>query len=325
MKVVITGGAGFLGRRLAQTLLQRGTLCNANGEQETIETLTLFDVMQSEMPNLSDSRLQVVIGDIVDADTLAQVIDARTSSVFHFAAVVSAAAETDFDLGMRINVMGTLSVLDACRKLPPPRVVFTSSVASFGGALPEVVDDTTPNTPQSSYGTQKAIGDLLINDYSRKGFIDGRVVRLPTIVVRPGKPNQAASSFASGIIREPLNGVASICPVVPETRVAILSPQRAVDAFVHAHDLPAAAWGTHRSLNVPGLSVEVREMVEALHRVAGDRSLGPIHWEPDAEIQRIVGGWPGRFTSARAIQLGFQTNADMDEIIRDFIADDLSG
>ncbi len=330
MKVVITGGAGFLGRRLAQTLLQRGTLCNANGEQETIETLTLFDVIRSEMPNLSDPRLQVVMGDILDAATLAQVIDVGTTSVFHFAAVVSAAAEADFDLGMRINVMGTLSVLDACRVLPqPPRVVFTSSVASFGGALPEVVDDTTPNTPQSSYGTQKAVGDLLINDYSRKGFIDGRVVRLPTIVVRPGKPNKAASSFASGIIREPLNGMASICPVTPETRVAILSPRRAVDAFLHAHDLPADAWahtwGEHRSLNVPGLSVEVREMVDALKRVAGDRPLGPIHWEPDAEIQRIVGGWPRRFTSARAIELGFQTNADMDEIIRDFIADDLSG
>ncbi len=326
MKVVITGGAGFLGRRLAQTLLQRGTLCNANGEQETIETLTLFDVMQSEMPNLSDSRLQVVIGDIVDADTLAQVIDARTSSVFHFAAVVSAAAEADFDLGMRINVMGTLSVLDACRKLPqPPRVVFTSSVASFGGALPEVVDrhhaQHAAIVLRHPEGHRRSVDQRLLSQ---------RVYRwaggsLATIVVRPGKPNQAASSFASGIIREPLNGVASICPVVPETRVAILSPRRAVDAFVHAHDLPAAAWGTHRSLNVPGLSVEVREMVEALHRVAGDRSLGPIHWEPDAEIQRIVGGWPGRFTSACAIQLGFQTNADMDEIIRDFIADDLSG
>lgn len=222
--------------------------------------------------------------------------------------------------------MGVQAVLDACRRLSqPPRVVFTSSVASFGGDLPEVVDDYTPLTPQSSYGTQKAIGDLLINDYTRKGFIDGRVVRLPTIVVRPGKPNKAASSFASGIIREPLMGVESVCPVSPETRVAILSPRRAVDAFLHAHDLSAEAWGDYRSLNVPGLSIRVREMIEALKRVAGDRQLGPLRWEPDAEIQRIVGGWPGRFTSARAVQLGFQTNADMDEIIRDFIADELSG
>ncbi len=325
MKVVITGGAGFLGRRLAQTLLQRGTLYNTKGEPETVDTLTLFDVIPAEMPNVVDSRLQVVVGDILDAETLGQVIDTPTASVFHFAAVVSAAAEADFDLGMRINVMGTTAVLNACRKLPQaPRVVFTSSVASFGGDLPEVVDDRTPLTPQSSYGAQKAIGDLLINDYTRKGFIDGRVVRLPTIVVRPGKPNKAASSFASGIIREPLTGVESICPVSPDTRVAILSPRRAVDAFLHAHDLPADAWGDHRSLNVPGLSVQVQEMVEATSRVAGARSLGPIRWEPDAEIQRIVGGWPGRFTSARAVQLGFQTNADMDEIIRDFIADELS-
>ncbi len=324
MKVVITGGAGFLGRRLAHRLLQRGTLTNARGEAEAIDTLVLFDTVLAELAQLSDDRLQVLTGDITDGEVLAGVIDARTASVFHFAAVVSAAAEADFDLGMRVNLTGTLAVLDACRALAhAPRVIFTSSVASFGGDLPDVVDDTTPLTPQSSYGTQKAMGDLLINDYTRKGFIDGRVLRLPTIVVRPGAPNRAASSFASGVIREPLTGVDAVCPVTPQTRVAILSPRRAVDALVHAHELPAEAWGSHRSLNVPALSVQVCEMIAALQRVAADRRLGRIIWEHDAEIQGIVGGWPGRFTSERALRLGFETNASMDEIIQAFIEDDL--
>jgi nucleoside-diphosphate-sugar epimerase len=324
MKVVITGGAGFLGRRLAQALLQRGMLCNARGENEAIDTLVLFDIVPATFPGVSDSRVRVVTGDITDPAQLAQVIDAQTSSVFHFAAVVSAAAEADFDLGMRINLSGTIAVLNACRTVAhAPRVVFTSSVASYGGDLPDVVDDTTLLTPQSSYGTQKAIGDLLCNDYTRKGFIDGRVLRLPTIVVRPGKPNQAASSFASGIIREPLMEIDAICPVAPETRLAILSPRRAVDAFLHAHNLPAAAWGDYRSVNVPALSVRVDEMIEALQRVAAHRSLGRIVWQPDDAIQRIVGGWPGRFRSARARQLGFQTNANMDEIIQAFIEDEL--
>jgi len=324
MKIVITGGGGFLGRRLAQALLQRSALRNHRGELESLDTLVLFDVVPAALPDASDTRVQAVTGDITDPAQLARVIDDRTTSVFHFAAVVSAAAEADFDLGMRINLSGTLAVLEVCRALPhAPRVIFTSSVASYGGELPEVVDDTTPLTPQSSYGTQKALGDLLINDYTRKGFIDGRVVRLPTVVVRPGKPNKAASSFASGIIREPLTGVNAICPVTPETRIAILSPRCAVDAFLHAHELPAESWGDYRSLNIPALSVEVHEMLEALQRVAGDRPLGKIIWEPDAEIQRIVGGWPGRFTSHRAVRLGFQTNASMDEIIQSFIEDDL--
>ena len=324
MKVVITGGAGFLGRRLVTKLLERGMLTGPDGKATPVEALVVFDAVEPAPPLPADARLEVVTGDITDRAVLARVIDARTISVFHFAAVVSAAAEADFDLGMRVNLYGTMAVLDACRALPQaPRLVFTSSIATFGGPLPEVVDDTTPQTPLSSYGTQKAMGELLVNDYTRKGFIDGRAIRLPTIVVRPGKPNRAASTFASSIIREPLSQMDTVCPVTPETRLAILSPRQAVDAFLLAHDLPGVAWGHTRSLNVPGLSVTVADMVAALRRVAGDGPLRHLHWEPDADIQRIIGSWPGAFTSVRAQRLGFRADASMDDIVRAFIEDDL--
>ena len=326
MKIVITGGAGFLGRRLARTLLQRGKLVGPSGAEESIDTVMVLDTVRPEPAISTDARLQVATGDITDHATLAQVIDERTTSVFHFAAVVSAAAEADFDLGMRINLHGTMAVLEACRALPhPPRLVFTSSIASFGGPLPDVVDDSTPQTPQTSYGAQKAIGELLVSDYSRKGFVDGRAVRLPTIVVRPGTPNRAASSFASSIIREPLSDLEAVCPVSPETRLAILSPRQAIAAFVRAHDLPATAWGHTRSLIVPGLSVQVSEMVAALQRAAGNQAVQRLRWQPDAEIQRIISSWPGAFTSPRALQLGFQADASMDAIVQAFIEDDLPG
>lgn len=326
MQVVITGGAGFLGQRLARKLLQQGTLVGPHGTAETIDTIVLFDAVTPSPALAADARVQVVTGDIADQAAVAQVIREGTTSVFHFAAVVSAAAEADFDLGMRVNLTGILAVLDACRTLPQAaRVVFTSSVATFGGPLPEIVDDGVMQTPQTSYGTQKVIGELLVNEYSRKGFIDGRSVRLPTIVVRPGKPNQAASSFASSIIREPLSGLEALCPVTPETRLAILSPRQAVAAFVLAHDLPAAAWEHYRSLNVPGLSVQVQEMAAALRRVGGEDAVRLLHWQPDASIQRIISSWPGTFTSTRALQLGFKADANMDAIIHAFIEDDLPG
>jgi nucleoside-diphosphate-sugar epimerase len=324
MKVVVTGGAGFLGRRLITRLLERGTLTGPGGRETPIDTLVLFDAVEPVPPLPADTRLEMVTGDITDGAMLARVIDARTTSVFHFAAVVSAAAEADFDLGMRVNLHGTMAVLEACRALPqPPRLVFTSSIATFGGELPAVVDDTTPQTPQSSYGTQKAMGELLVNDYTRKGFIDGRAIRLPTIVVRPGKPNRAASAFASSIIREPLSNLDTVCPVTPETRLAILSPRQAIAAFLLAHNLPGEAWGQSRSLNVPGLSVTVADMVAALQRVAGTGPLRYLHWEPDANIQRLIGSWPGAFTSTRAQRLGFRADASMDNIVRAFIEDDL--
>jgi nucleoside-diphosphate-sugar epimerase len=239
--------------------------------------------------------------------------------------VVSAGAEADFDLGYRVNLDGTRVVLDACRALPvPPRLVFSSSVAVFGGELPPVIEDTTPLTPQTSYGAQKAAGELFVADYARKGFVDGRSLRLPTIVVRPGKPNLAASTFASSIIREPLAGKEAVCPVKPETMMPLLSPRRVVEAFLKAHDLPAAAWGTNRTLMLPSLDVSVAEMAEALKRVAGAEAYNRIRWEIDPKIAKIVASWPGRLNSVRARKMGLEADASVDALIQAHIEDDLA-
>jgi D-erythronate 2-dehydrogenase len=326
MRVVITGGAGFIGRHLASKLLERGELAGPDGKPKRISELVLADIVEAAPFPKPDSRLRTLAGDIADPNFVAGFMTPDTASVFHLAAVVSAAAEADFDLGMHVNLDGTRTVLEACRKLSgPPKVVFASSVAVFGGDMPETLTDQTALTPQTSYGIQKTIGELLVNDMSRKGFIDGRALRLPTIVVRPGKPNKAASTFASSIIREPLAGQEAICPVEPSARMWYLSPRRVVEAFIHAHDLPASAWGWNRSLNLPGIDVSIADMVESLGRVAGERFVKRIRWEPDARIQKIVAGWPYRFAPTRALKLGFRPDSSMDEIIAAHIEDELGG
>ena len=322
MRVIVTGGGGFLGLRLARALLARDALAASDSARAPLTQLVLLDAaFPDDMP--LDPRLEVVRGDVSDAATVARVLTPDTASVFHLAAVVSGAAEADFDLGERVNLEGTRRLLECARRCTrPPRLVFASSVAAFGGALPPVLDDSTTPTPQTSYGTQKVIGEYLIADMSRKGFIDGRSLRLPTVVVRPGKPNAAASSFASGIIREPLNGVASPCPVGAETGVWLLSPKRVIEAFQHAHDLPASAWPSTRTVNLPGITVSVAEMLEALRRVAGDSVAGRVRFEPDARIQAIVKTWPARLRTPRALEMGFRADPDFDTVIRDYIADE---
>jgi nucleoside-diphosphate-sugar epimerase len=244
--------------------------------------------------------------------------------VFHLAAVVSGQAEADTDLGYRVNLDGTRAVLDACRALGTcPRVVFASSLAVYGGELPPMVGDATPLTPQTSYGTQKAIGELLVNDYSRKGFVDGRAVRLPTVVVRPGLPNRAASTFASSIIREPLSGREAICPVSPETVMALASPRRVVDALLRAHDLPGDAFGASRSLQLPGFSVAVGEMAAAVRRAGGAEAYARIRWQRDPQVQQIISGWPQALHAPRAEALGFAADTGIDEVVQAFIEDDL--
>jgi nucleoside-diphosphate-sugar epimerase len=317
MKILITGGGGFLGFRLARTLLARGKLGG-----KAITSITLLD---GAFPAAAaqEPKLKAVVGDVSDAKTLAQVCPPDTDAVFHLAAVVSGAAEADFDLGMRVNLKGMELLLEAMRRCAkPPRLVYTSSVAAFGGELPAVLDDSTIANPQTSYGMQKVVGEYLVSDYSRKGFLDGRSLRLPTIVVRAGKPNAAASSFASGIIREPLNGVVSECPAAPETGVWLLSPGRVVDAFIHAWELPPEAWGTQRWLNLPGITATVAQMIEALRRVAGDAVARRVVFKPDARIQAIVKTWPANFRTPRALSMGFEPDADVDSVIRAYIADE---
>ena len=320
MRVLITGGAGFLGQALTRDLLQRGRLRGADGSDQPIERITIVDAAAA--PQLRDTdRIMQIAGDVTDRATLESAVDTDTSAVFHLAAVVSGQAEADFDLGMSVNVDGTRTLLDACRaRGHRPRVVFASSVAVFGGDLPPVVLDTTPLTPQSSYGVQKAIGELLVSDYTRKGFIDGRSLRLPTVTVRPGKPNAAASSFASGIIREPLNGEVSICPVDRATRMWVISPETVVRCLVAGHDLSSEALGHDRSVNLPGLSVTVDEMVAALERVAGREATERIHWQPDPRIVRLVDTWPGSFEPARARALGFPEDGAFDDFVRAYMA-----
>jgi D-erythronate 2-dehydrogenase len=318
MHVLITGGAGFLGKALAAQLLKRGRLVGTGSSGERIDQITLTDVGRAD--GFDDPRVVQVTGDIADRPLLRQVITTQTTAIFHLAAVVSGQAEADFDLGMRVNLDGTRALLEVCRAVGHrPRVVFASSVAVYGGALPEVVLESTPLTPQTSYGTQKAIGELLVADYTRKGFVDGRSLRLPTVTVRPGKPNAAASSFASGIIREPVNGEESVCPVERSTRMWVISPESAVGGFIHAHDLPGDRLGSNRSISLPGLSVTVGEMAAALERVAGRAAAARIRWERDPRITRLVDTWPGTLDANRARELGFPYDQNFDAIVRAYV------
>ena len=322
MRVVITGGAGFLGKLLAQKILSRGQLNDAHGVLREVSELVLVDMTAAQdEPWLADSRVSQVVGDIADRAVLARALTAATGSIFHLAAVVSGQAEADFDIGMRVNVDATRTLLELTRALPePPKFVFTSSIAVFGGNLPAVLPDDQRLTPQGSYGAQKAMGELLVSDMSRRGMIDGRALRLPTITVRPGKPNKAASSFASGIIREPLAGVDAVCPVVPATRMWVQSPPRVIENLLIGHDAPATAFGFDRSISVPGISVAVGDMVASLRRVAGDAVAGRVSWQLDPAIDRLVSSWPHAFAADRGRALGMTADDDFDDIVRAYMA-----
>ena len=323
MKVVITGGAGFLGMRLVRKLLDRGTLQDAEGRDRGIDQIVLVDV--TAPPVIADARVSSVTGDISDPTLLNRVVDADTAAIFHLAAIVSGMAESDFDLGIRVNVDATRHLLEACRSGGRcPRMVFTSSIAVYGGDLPEIISETTALNPQTSYGIQKAIGELLIGDYTRKGFIDGRALRLPTISVRPGRPNAAASSFASAIVREPLNGEEAVCPVDAGTRVWLASPDTAIASLIAGHELPPAALGNCRWVNVPGLSVTAGEMVASLERVAGSEVAKLVRWTRDPRIERFMRGWPGVGDNSRAVTLGFPADDSFDAIIRRYMEDMLT-
>jgi len=324
MKVVITGGAGFIGLRLANRLLEAGELTGPSGAPEPIDALTLFDVgPPAAIPSAAGVAVEVVTGDIADHDTVFDLIDRDDIAVFHLASVVSGGAERDFDLAMRTNLDGGRHVLEALRaRAGTPRLVFASSIAVFGGtAMPASVGDTTKQTPRTTYGITKAIGELLINDYTRKGFIDGRTARLPTVIIRPGKPNLAASSFVSGVFREPLAGVDFTLPVPIETAMPVAGYRAIVEGILRLHEIGGDALGDDRAVGLPSLDVTVAEMIEALHRVAGDRALGAISVEPDRFIVEICETWPAASDAARAAALGLPGEDSLDDIVRHYIDD----
>ncbi|EJL83826.1 nucleoside-diphosphate-sugar epimerase [Polaromonas sp. CF318] len=324
MNIVITGGAGFLGARLARQLLEQGKLSLAGGAPQTIKTLTLVDRVAPPATLTADGRVRAVVGDLNQlleaSDKTLQVVRTDDALVFHLAAAVSGECEADFDLGMHSNVDATRALLQACRTLgTSPTVVFASSLAVFGNSpaqpLPPVIDDRTLPTPQNSYGIQKFIGEQLVADYARKGFIRGRNVRLMTVSVRPGKPNGAASSFLSGMIREPLAGLRAACPVPPDTAVALSSPARTIEGLVRAAEAGDAEWGARTAVNLPALKTTVGEMAAALERVAGKEASSLIDWTSDPAVAGIVTSWPATIDAARARGLGLLPDKDFDSII----------
>jgi len=324
MQVTITGAGGFIGKRLVRQLLAKGTLADPQGAQRPIEKILACDLTLAGLPE--DPRVSKLEADTSNPDVINRIITDQTSAIFHLAAIVSVGAEEDFDLGMKVNLETTRALLERSRHLgKKPRFVFASSVAVYGGEMPPILEDHTAPTPQTSYGTQKAICELLISDYSRKGFIDGRSLRLPTIVVRPGKPNKAASTFASSIIRDPLEGRVVSCPVPADTSMFLLSPRKVVEAFIKAHEMPSEKWGMIRALQLPGLTLSVRQMLQALQEVAGQTVANRVRFEPDPRIEKIVYGWPTAFRATRAQALGFTADASMHDIIKAFIEDDLNG
>jgi D-erythronate 2-dehydrogenase len=324
MHILIIGAAGMVGRKLTAALVKTGALAG-----KPIERLTLTDVVAPEAPNFG-GKVETQVADLPAAGVAASLVAGRPDVIFHLAAVVSGEAEADFDKGYRINLDGTRLLLEAIRQEGmespyKPRLVFTSSIAVFGAPFPEAIGDEFLSAPLTSYGTQKAICELLLNDYSRKGFVDGIGIRLPTIVVRPGKPNLAASGFFSNILREPLSGKEAVLPVSRDVRHWFASPRAAVGFLIHAAGLDTSRLGWRRSLSAPGLSATVGEEMEALRRVAGDSVVKLIREEPDETIIRIVAGWPRNFDTRRARELGFVAETSFDDIIRAHIEDELGG
>jgi D-erythronate 2-dehydrogenase len=321
MHILITGAAGMIGRKLTARLVKDGSL---NGK--FIDRLTLVDVAAPEKPAGFSGAVELSASDLSASGVAAKMIAGKPDVVFHLAGVVSGEAETDFEKGYRVNLDGTRTLLEAIRTANyKPKVIFTSSIAVYGAPFPRSIPDDFHLTPLTSYGTQKAICELLLADYSRRGFLDGIGIRLPTICVRPGKPNKAASGFFSGIIREPLAGQEALLPVADRVRHTHASPRAAVGFLVHAAGLTPAQLGPRINLAMPGVSCTVGEQIDALRRVAGDKVAARIRRAPDELVQRIVAGWAEQLDAKRARDLGFRAEATFDDIIRAHIEDELGG
>ena len=311
MQIIITGGGGFLGQRLAKSLLKSSL---------SFDTLVLVDIVMPSNPG-NDSRVACKQLDLSIEGAAQDLVTLQTKIIFHLAAVVSSHAEKEFDIGWKVNLDITRQLLEAVRHANPAiRFVFSSSLAVYGGDLPSVVNDITAVTPRSSYGTQKAMGELLVNDYSRKGFVDGVVLRLPTICVRPGRPNLAASSFVSSIIREPLRGEEAVCPVSRDLALFLSSPDIAIRNLIHAATLSTELLGW-RTVNLPGIKVTVQQMLDALERITNKATVDRVQFKPDEAIVRIVTSWPGALDNTRALHLGFFADNSFDDFIRQHIDD----
>lgn len=321
MRVLITGAAGMVGRKLIARLAKDGTLSGRK-----IAALDLHDIVPPQAPTLEGVGVTIHTGDLAAASAMERLVASRPDVIFHLAGVVSGEAEANFDLGYRVNLDGTRALFDAIRLAAfAPRVVFTSSIAVFGAPFPDIIPDEFHPTPLTSYGTQKLMGEALLADYTRRGFFDGIGIRLPTICVRPGKPNKAASGFFSGIIREPLNGQEAILPVPRSVVHTHASPRSAVNFLIHAAGIDGSVVGPRRNLTMPGVAVTVGEQIEALERIAGAKAVNLIREEPDDTIWAIVKGWPTRFEARRSRELGFAAETSFDDIIRVHIEDELDG
>jgi nucleoside-diphosphate-sugar epimerase len=327
--VVITGGAGFLGSRLARELLAASSVAVAGGRARPVSSVTLIDQSAPPADLAAGGRVTAVrgdLGELLDPGGTGPGTLAGADVIFHLAAAVSGECEADFDLGLRANLRATEALLASCRALGTnPVVVFSSSLAVFGASgdhpLPAVVDDHTLPNPQSSYGVQKVIGEQLLADYTRKGFLRGRAVRLATVCVRPSRPNGAASGFLSGIIREPLAGRRAACPVPAATEVALISPGRAIKGLLCAAASPEESWGGRSAVTLPALTVTVADMVGALEHAAGPEASALIDWDPDPEVARLVASWPARIRADRAERLGLTQDPDFGSIVGSYLAE----
>ena len=324
MHILVLGAAGMIGRKLVDRLIADGRVGGRD-----ISRFTLFDVVEPSALAGSTIPAETVAGDLSSPGQARALVESRPDLIVHLAAIVSGEAEADFEKGYRVNLDGTRELFEAVRLVRDgyrPRLVFTSSIAVFGAPFPaDGIYDEFHTTPLTSYGTQKAMGELLLADYSRRGFFDGIGIRLPTICIRPGKPNKAASGFFSGIMREPLNGQEAVLPVPETVRHWHASPRAAIGFLVHAASLDTGGLGARRNLTMPGLCATVGEQIEALRRVAGDAVANRIRREPDETIIRIVQGWPENFNARRAESLGFKAERSFDEIIRVYVDDELGG
>lgn len=321
MRVIVTGAAGFIGTSVVRALIEQGGLADTAGSRQPLSELVLLDIVEPAIPATAGSiTIDSRRGDICDEALRRELFSRPVDAVVHLAATLTAEAQADPSKGTQVNVRGMLDLLEACRGQPrPPRFIFASSIATYGGSLPEVVDDDVVQRPQTSYGSHKVIAEQLINDHSRHGIIDGRALRLPIVLVRPPSTSPSVSDQVAAIVREPLAGRDSVCPFRPDTRLTVASVQRTARALIQVAELPADAFGATRAMNLPALTTTPSEMVASVARTAPDKATGTVTFDPDPAAQAVVDGWPAHFVSERAAELGLTPEDSFDRIVEAYL------